>query len=397
MQRLLYVSAHNPYPPLSGGQVDTWNRLVALKQLGVVVDLILTVKRPLEASFQEALSAVSDRLFVVERSSPAVSFFSKQPVQVSTRRRLRSLDLNGFRYDLVVLDNEFAGEILRNTTLNAGASAVRVQNDETAYQLRLAAAERHLLRKIYFWLEACKMARFVPRLWKQVDALWFISSDELAQHQLANEKIEESLIGRFLPAGIDLGRLAQPILTSKKVLFVGTLCVILNQEAIRWYLHQVHPQLLDETDYEFIVAGSTLGRDLTDFLGELDAHTRVRYECDVHDLDALFQQSAVFVSPMRSGAGVKLKTVEAALRGLPLVSTSVGAEGSGLLDQVHCRIEDDATRFAEAVRELLGGSALALRLRDQASAHIVRYYDQLESLRETLDELQKQPEHAYCQ
>jgi len=70
-----------------------------------------------------------------------------------------------------------------------------------------------------------------------------------------------------------------------------------------------------------------------------------------------YRTSRVAVVPLRYGAGVKLKVVEALREGLPLVTTSVGAQGLPGLQEV-AFIRNDARGFAEAVSELLADDAL---------------------------------------
>ena len=372
--------------------MDIWNRLQALQRIGVSVDLVLTVKRRLPQEQREAIEGTVQRLVLVQRQPLAFALAGRNPVQMGVRSRLRTVDLSQSRYDVALLDNEFCGEILHNRSLNARRIAVRVQNDEEAYQRRLADTAHDPLRRLYFGMEARRMASYIPRLWRKVDALWFISSNELSRfNQWADDEVSKGIFtlpnGSFLPAGLDLNKAGSPRLGSRRVLFVGTLAVSLNQDAIRWYLAHVHTRLLDEPGYEFVVAGSTLGEELREFRREMASHPRVSLHCDVPDLGQLFAECGVFVSPMRFGAGVKLKTVEAALRGLPLVSTSVGAEGSGLVDGVHCRIEDEPAEFAAAVRELLHDAGRAEMLRTNASTFICQFYDQAKCLKLALEKL----------
>ncbi len=385
MKKILYVSAHNPYPARSGGQVDLWNRLHALRELGHCVHLVLTVKRRLSAEERSTVGAVVDRLTEIPRKPLLRGVLSRLPVQMAVRSGLRRLDLSGERYDLLLLDNEFAGEVLENPAISAARVAIRVHNDEAAYQRKLAEAADGMLRRWYFRLEAARMARYLPRVWRRADALWFISSDELAGYNAwAAGQSGRTPGGRMLPAALDLGSAGKPPLGTMDVLFVGSLAVTLNQDAVRWYLEEVHPRLLDLAGYRFLVAGSTLGQNLDNFCAEVSRSPAVKLHRDVPELSPLFAASSVFVSPMRHGAGVKLKTVEAVLRGLPLVSTPVGTEGSGLQNGVHARITADPVQFAEAVRALLKDKAAAESMRDRAAEHILRSYNHAEHLNNAL-------------
>ena len=61
----------------------------------------------------------------------------------------------------------------------------------------------------------------------------------------------------------------------------------------------------------------------------------------------------ICVNPMHHGAGVKLKIINAIEFGLPVVSTSVGKEGTGLDNAVHLHVADTAEDFMKAIRHLL--------------------------------------------
>jgi glycosyltransferase involved in cell wall biosynthesis len=72
----------------------------------------------------------------------------------------------------------------------------------------------------------------------------------------------------------------------------------------------------------------------------------------VPDVEAQLRQARVFVAPLRYGAGMKGKNGHAMAHGLPVVTSTVGAEGMGLEDGRHTLIRDDPEAFAAAVVEL---------------------------------------------
>jgi glycosyltransferase involved in cell wall biosynthesis len=70
----------------------------------------------------------------------------------------------------------------------------------------------------------------------------------------------------------------------------------------------------------------------------------------IDDLDEVYRTASVAVVPLHSGAGVKFKTIDALLRGLPVVATAVGAEGIADDDgRIPFPVTDDAHAFAAAV------------------------------------------------
>jgi glycosyltransferase involved in cell wall biosynthesis len=78
----------------------------------------------------------------------------------------------------------------------------------------------------------------------------------------------------------------------------------------------------------------------------------------------------VFVAPIRFGSGVNGKVGEALAYGLPVVTTTVGAEGWGFNDGEQVLIADAPADFAEAVVRLYGDASLWQRLSDGGYRHI---------------------------
>ena len=91
------------------------------------------------------------------------------------------------------------------------------------------------------------------------------------------------------------------------------------------------------------------------------------------ELRSLYQTCRIVTVPLRYGAGVKGKVVEALHYGAPVVTTSVGAEGIPKASSV-MRIADDAEAFAEKILELYGDTAALAGMQREAEKYIRRYF-----------------------
>lgn len=80
----------------------------------------------------------------------------------------------------------------------------------------------------------------------------------------------------------------------------------------------------------------------------------------------------MFICPLRSGSGTRFKLLEALACGLPVVSTTLGAEGLGAVDGEHMLIADTPEMFAQAVLRLMDDTALANRLSVQGRTWVVQ-------------------------
>jgi len=92
------------------------------------------------------------------------------------------------------------------------------------------------------------------------------------------------------------------------------------------------------------------------------SRTDVRVLGWVPDLEDAYARARVFLAPLRYGAGVKGKIGESLAHGLPVVTTTVGAEGMGLVHRHDVLIADTAEEFAAAVAECYSHKDLWARL-----------------------------------
>jgi glycosyltransferase involved in cell wall biosynthesis len=95
----------------------------------------------------------------------------------------------------------------------------------------------------------------------------------------------------------------------------------------------------------------------------------------VEDAHAVMQRCAVFVCPILSGSGVRVKLLEAFASGIPVVSTVVGAEGLARKDGEFCLLADDPLEFARKVVALFRQPDQAAEMAERARAEVVENWD----------------------
>jgi GT2 family glycosyltransferase len=115
-----------------------------------------------------------------------------------------------------------------------------------------------------------------------------------------------------------------------------------NADAVRWLAKEVMPRLREiAPDLVIQVTGSAPPSEL---LALQSKH--LRFIGEVRDLAAVLDASRVALAPVRYGAGVKLKVVDALSRGLPVVATAHGSEGLGEVWRDGVAVADDPSIFA---------------------------------------------------
>jgi glycosyltransferase involved in cell wall biosynthesis len=173
-----------------------------------------------------------------------------------------------------------------------------------------------------------------------------------------------------VPNGVDLSRYAprEDPGEAGTVFFVGDLTWPPNADAVRHFSREIWPrvrggapsaraEILGRGGRAGLVAGESIS-----LLGE-GADTRPHWA-----------RAAVAVVPLRSGGGSRLKILEAAASGVPVVSTTVGAEGLELLPDREILIADTPAAFADSILRLLREPDLRRRLGAAAREKVVARY-----------------------
>ncbi len=130
--------------------------------------------------------------------------------------------------------------------------------------------------------------------------------------------------------------------------------------AARWMLSDVLPRVRkDVPDVHFYI----VGRDSDRSLGHLN-DTGVSVKGKISSVLPYLCYADVSVVPLKFESGTRFKILEAAACEVPIVSTTLGAEGLPVVNGEHLLIADDAESFANAIVSLIRDRALATRLRN---------------------------------
>jgi glycosyltransferase involved in cell wall biosynthesis len=164
-----------------------------------------------------------------------------------------------------------------------------------------------------------------------------------------------------------------PVFAGRKpytMLFLGSFRHAPNKDALYWLVNQCLPLILAaEPRARLTVIGSDPPPrySLPDFGDAID----LRGYAD--DIMTPLAENAVFVCPILSGSGIRVKLMESFACGIPVVSTRLGAEGLAENDGEFCRLADSPEAFAQAVIQLFSqpqdAEAMARRARREIEAN----------------------------
>jgi glycosyltransferase involved in cell wall biosynthesis len=164
-------------------------------------------------------------------------------------------------------------------------------------------------------------------------------------------------------------------------LFVGRFDHVPNFDAANFFCTTVLPLLRQKAPERFrVVIAGAAGNDIS----MLMVNEEVQVAIDPPDLLSYYAQSDAVVVPLRSGGGTRIKILEALSYGLPVISTSVGAEGLDVTPGADIMIADNAEAFAEQCMRIWLDAPLRRRIAASGYELWRRKYSPL-ALTEALD------------
>jgi GT2 family glycosyltransferase/ubiquinone/menaquinone biosynthesis C-methylase UbiE len=227
--------------------------------------------------------------------------------------------------------------------------------------------------------EALVVEQLERRVWNEADIVLYPSEEE-AKHVAS---LEPFVTVRAVTAfAFDSFPDPRQTFEGQHVIFVAGFAHTPNEDAAHWLVTEIWPTVLARCPQARL---SLIGSNPTAKVRALadDTVTVTGFVTDA-ELERYYANARVSVIPLRFGAGVKSKVVEALRWGVPLVTTSTGAQGLEGLDQV-ATVRDRVAEISESVIALLESEALCR----EASARQVDYAVHQFSLTAAEDRLMK--------
>jgi glycosyltransferase involved in cell wall biosynthesis len=242
--------------------------------------------------------------------------------------------------------------------------------DDVAHRvaIRSALASRSWLVRIVRLLSVPGVF-FAERKAARLSARLFVCSDEDRRH-LQQLGFGNGVV--TVPNAVSMPKRCPPLPAAQTVLFLGLLSYPPNTEAAERLISRIWPLVQRQCPTATLIIAGNSPQSVPSF-GL--APKGVEFTGLVDDLEALYARSRVICCPLTNGGGTRIKLIEAAGYGRPMVSTTVGAEGLAFLDGSEILIRDDDGGIAEACVRLLREDVLCARLGEAARNKAKPLYD----------------------
>lgn len=370
---VLFLAPYPIEPPVHGGAVFMRQTITALAPL-VNLHLISFVDNASQLPQQEHLRpyCASAQFFVRHLVPPrnpstlmphAIREFADPEFEWAVQRAIYCERIDVLQIDYTIM-GQYAGDYrhipcmlfehdIFFQSLWRGMRATKFTRVGILEYLRMLRYELRLLPR-FTRVQVCSaenkayLLQFLPRLKHRIDP-----------HLRA---IIDTNAYRFVPHG------RKP----DSVLFAGSFRHSPNVDALNWFIAQVWPRVLASLPQAQLII---VGADPPDSVKRLAGPSNISLAGFVADIREPLARYAVFVCPILSGSGVRVKLLEAFASGIPVVSTTVGAEGLASESGDLCELADSPEHFAGSVVRLLTDQTYASGLAERARLMVEREKD----------------------
>lgn len=390
-KRILFLTPQLPYPPQQGTAIRNYNLLAqvakrhevhllsfvtqtqALSDLGPLRDWCATVQ-----TVPVPRRSLGSRLWTV-LTSPDPDLHHRLSSQ-AFHQALTGV-LQEVRPQVVEVEGlEMAQYGLHGPHIAVDSPPLWVfdaHNAEYVLQRRVfetdARRPRRWIGALYSWLQWHKLRRYEAQVCRRAGTVLACSAADAA----ALARLVPGLEVVVVPNGVDIAHyqpdgVVAAELGDRALVFTGKMDFRPNVDAVLWFCSQVWPLVRQaEPAARFYI----VGRDPHPRLGPLGNVPGVTLTGFVDDIRPYIAAAAVYVVPLLTGGGTRLKVLEAMAMGKPLVSTRLGCEGIDAQSGRDLILADAPEDFAAQVLALLKDAPRREALGRAARAFVERCFD----------------------
>ena len=368
--RILFLTNLLPYPLDNGGKIKSYTTISALADAGHKIDLLcFTEKNNIQEEYENQLLKLCQkveqvylklttaenmqymRLIAVKSLFSTYSFGLYKYQSDKMKQKLEKLCLEN-NYECIYFDHlqlcvykEYLEKLLPKAKM-----ILDEHNCEALIMSRNADKSTNVMKKLFLQIESKKLAKFESRILGEMDTNIVLSEEDYKElRKLHKGDFKHSII----PIGVPDRGIKKSVEKKDdllKILFLGTLTWEPNNQGLIWFLKNVIP-LLERKNikFKFYIVGKNPSVEVCELAKNNVNITVTGY---VESVDEYYEKCDCMVVPLFIGSGQRVKLIESFSKGMPSVSTEIGAEGLQIENHKNILIANTAEEFSDAIEEL---------------------------------------------
>lgn len=384
--KILIIAQRCPYPPNKGEKIRTFHQLRFLLERGHQVVLASPYEDESEQRYFEALSKLHDVKVINEK-------LSSKPIRLLTGVvKHQALSTSNFYHPKLQakIDHELTTKNIDLILCCASSVAQYV------FQSKVLATLAHIPQLImdFMDVDSDKWAQYEkshswPMSWVYARESKLITKFEARivkkfDHCLLITQTEVDLFERIhgsapnlmaIENGLDTQAFYPPekprLTDTPHFLFAGVMDYAPNIDAVMWFMDHVWHDIKKQwPQAKFCIAGM----DPSDKIKKLAEKDGIEITGFVEDIKPYFDKANIFVAPFRIARGVQNKILQAFACGLPVIATSMGAEGIRCQAEQDILLADTPDQYIDKIKLLITDEQKYRLLSKNALATITQNY-----------------------
>ena len=375
---ILFVSGHLPSPNAwQAGQKVSYQLCQALARRHRV-DLLsfatATESEDWDAAAMDVFASGEIVPITMATRLVGMTLAPRLPLAVAARnkrsfRKAISSAVRCNRHDVVLFDNmamwQYAGDV------NSGVLRVGIAQDVLSQLWTRKAENWRGLSAFAARTEARRLRRWETRFLSKLDLVCALSEKDSRLLSALEQGVRQCVLQPWFsrPSGTSLSSAAKK---DNSIVFTGAFDRRENVDAAAFAATEILPRVAAEVPQcEFHLVGAACEK----LPRQIVQRPRVRVEGFVPDLQAYLSCMQIALLPLRLGAGIKIKVLEAMAAGLAVVTTPVGAEGIEAQEGVHFLVGNTGEELARHTIVLLQNPSRRAQMGEGAREFIQSNYD----------------------
>lgn len=375
--KILFISIDFPIPPNTGSRIRDLQTLKALAKYHDVYWVTKTLEGEINKKDIDEMQKYCREMIIIPWKHKhsiikfILSLFTKYPYKIlqfkSEKMNLVIKNIiNQNQFNLIFCDHLYVTQYLPSE-INIPVIA---SNEDTCFGnfLRLTKSQ-NILRSLYAKTQVKKMMHYEIKMLRKYGH--FITTSENEKKLITSKLSDLDVI--VIDNGVDLDYFSPGQRTdfTPTITFIGWYAYYPNKDAVLYFVNKIFPLLKkSHMQIRLYIVGKGASKEIYSLENEDIIVTGM-----VDDVRKYLANTDVFIVPVRLGGGTKNKILVAWASGVPVVSTSFGAEGLLAVNGKNILVEDNEEGFAERIIEVIKNKELAESLRENGIKLVQEHYD----------------------
>lgn len=354
-KNVLFLSVFPPLP-VHGGGVRIFNKLRVISKKANIYLLTYLTDKPSADDLKYISDSTQKYEFLkLSRRRNRFNlpyFFSEFWSMDAKRQILNYLD----QYEIDVIDFDFTQSAYLLPDGMDRIKKIITQHDVSFVSFFRRYKVEGFAFLLYGIKEIVRIFKFEQNYLKKFDII--VSVSEKDKNLLARLVKNKRMV--VIPNGVDLSYFKRKrrysVNNTKDLMFIGSFMHTPNKQAVEYYINSVLPKIKNLNEKKLRVVGEIDKKSQRFYSASVD------YLGFVKDARPVYEASRIFVAPVVSGSGTRIKILEAMAMGVPVISTKIGAEGLNLSKDSEVVICENAEDMAKKISDLYSDEKSLIKL-----------------------------------